>query len=369
MAKSNFVLAVIKIIAVIGFIIFGIIVNAGGVPSDNRGYIGFRYWDSSNGDGNRAFRNSFKGFCSVFVVAALSFAGTELVGLAAAEAEDPRKSLPKATRQVFWRICGFYVLSLLIVRIIVPNNSDDLRGSSGCQHQSLALCPRHRIRQRQWPPKRLQRRHHHRRHLGRQLIHLRQHAHHAGPRAPRHAAQVPRIRGQKGSTRVVGAVALLFGMLAFINEADDGGEVFNWLLELSSLSNFFVWGSICLSHMRFRLAWRWAGRSLDALPFRSDMGFWGSALGLFIVCICLVATFYVDLFPIGGDPDAELFFQGYLAAPIAIAFWATWTVYAREWRLWTPLDQIDLDAGRREYVGSTPEPPTNAFRRVLRIIL
>jgi yeast amino acid transporter len=76
-------------------------------------------------------RPGFKGFCSVFVVAAFSFAGTELVGLAAAEAEDPRKSLPKATRQVFWRICGFYIVSLLIVGIIVPNNSDDLRGSSG----------------------------------------------------------------------------------------------------------------------------------------------------------------------------------------------------------------------------------------------
>jgi yeast amino acid transporter len=53
------------------------------------------------------------------VTAAFAFGGTELVGLAAAEAADPRKSLPKATRQVFWRIAGFYVISLLIVGIIV----------------------------------------------------------------------------------------------------------------------------------------------------------------------------------------------------------------------------------------------------------
>lgn len=54
-----------------------------------------------------------------------------MVGLAAAEAADPRKSLPKATKQVFWRITGFYVVSLLIVGIIVPNGSPDLLGSHG----------------------------------------------------------------------------------------------------------------------------------------------------------------------------------------------------------------------------------------------
>jgi amino acid permease len=55
-----------------------------------------------------AFSNGFKGFCSVFVTAAFAFGGTELAGLAAAEAEDPAKTLPKATRQVFWRIFFFY---------------------------------------------------------------------------------------------------------------------------------------------------------------------------------------------------------------------------------------------------------------------
>jgi len=51
-----------------------------------------------------AFHNGFKGLCSVFVTAAFSFAGTELVGLCAAETENPRKTLPTAVKQVFWRI-------------------------------------------------------------------------------------------------------------------------------------------------------------------------------------------------------------------------------------------------------------------------
>jgi len=103
--EVEFVLGLIKVVAVLGFILFGIIVDCGGVPSDDRGYIGFRYWNDGK-NGNVAFRNGFKGFCSVFVNAAFAFGGTELVGLAAAEAADPRKSLPKATKQVFWRIAG-----------------------------------------------------------------------------------------------------------------------------------------------------------------------------------------------------------------------------------------------------------------------
>lgn len=55
----EFVLGIIKIIAVLGFIIFGIIVNCGGVPTDDRGYIGFRYWNDA-ANGNKAFRNGEK---------------------------------------------------------------------------------------------------------------------------------------------------------------------------------------------------------------------------------------------------------------------------------------------------------------------
>lgn len=140
----EFVLAIVKILACLGFIILGIVINCGGVPSDSRGYIGARYWHDPG-----AFRNGFKGFCSVFVTAgkeclqtlyscmlisltvAFSFGGTEMVGLAAAEAENPRKSLPKATKQVFWRIFLFYILNVFIMGLLVPSDSDVLLGASG----------------------------------------------------------------------------------------------------------------------------------------------------------------------------------------------------------------------------------------------
>ena len=88
--EVEFVLSMIKILACTGFIILGIIINCGGVPTDDRGYIGARYWHDPG-----AFRHGFKGFCSVFVTASFAFGGTELSGLAAAEASNPLKSIPQ----------------------------------------------------------------------------------------------------------------------------------------------------------------------------------------------------------------------------------------------------------------------------------
>jgi yeast amino acid transporter len=42
--EVEFALSLLKVIACTGFMIFGIIVDCGGVPSDDRGYIGARYW-------------------------------------------------------------------------------------------------------------------------------------------------------------------------------------------------------------------------------------------------------------------------------------------------------------------------------------
>lgn len=81
--EAEFVFAIIKVTAIVGFIILGVILDCGGGP--NGTYLGGHYWHTPG-----AFHNGFKGLCSVFVSAAFAFAGTELVGLAAAETENPR---------------------------------------------------------------------------------------------------------------------------------------------------------------------------------------------------------------------------------------------------------------------------------------
>ena len=119
--EVEFVLSIIKIAAVIGFIIYAIILDTGGVPprpEHPNPYLGAKYWHDPG-----AFKNGFLGFCGVFTTASFAYSGTELVGLAAAEAENPLRDVPRAAKQVLWRIAIFYVLSLFLLGLVVPSDA------------------------------------------------------------------------------------------------------------------------------------------------------------------------------------------------------------------------------------------------------
>ncbi|KAF2018002.1 amino acid transporter-like protein [Aaosphaeria arxii CBS 175.79] len=348
--EVEFILSMIKIIACTGFIIFGIIVNCGGVPTDNRGYIGAAYWHAPE----HAFRNGFKGFCSVFVTASFAFGGTELTGLAAAEAADPVKQIPKATKQVFWRITFFYVVNLFILGLIVPSSSEFLLESSGANTKASPFVVAIQMAGVKGLPSVFNAV------ITVAVISVANSATYASTRTLQAMAtqgMAPKILAyvdKKGRPIPTIILQLIFGLLAFINEATETGSViFGWLLALSGIANFFVYGSICLAHIRFRMAWAFRGHTVEELPYRAAFGVWGSYIGVFMNIMCLIAQFYVALWPVGGEPDAEAFFSAYLALPLIILLYAIWKVYS--WRaipshrpLFVKIADIDVYEGLRD---------------------
>ena len=107
-ADEEFWSSILKLAAIIIFMIIGIVLCCGGGPAGGK-YD--EYWGARTFYSTGAFANGFKGVCSVFVTAAFEFSGTELIGLAAAEAENPVKALPGAIKQVFFE--SFFFTSLL----------------------------------------------------------------------------------------------------------------------------------------------------------------------------------------------------------------------------------------------------------------
>ena len=325
----------------------------------------------------------------MFVTAAFAFGGTELVGLAAAEAADPRKSLPTATKQVFWRITGFYVISLFIVGLIVPANDKDLLGSSGANTKASPFVLAIELAGVKGLPSVFNAV------ITISVLSVANSCTFGSTRTMQ--ALAARGMGPKFLTYIDSkgrpiwcvVVQLLFGLLAFINEASAGSDFFAWLLSLSGLSYFFVWGSTCLAHIRFRAGWKAQGHSLDELPFQAQFGVIGSWIGFFLNCIALIATFYVALFvsyslniaskgytqlltrflqPVHGDPDPTAFFQEYLAGPIVIALYLFWKVFSRfkggffvrahEMDLLTGLRTFDLDPvddARKKSISNLPK--------------
>jgi len=269
---------------VVIFLIIAFILVLGGGPSNG---IYTEYWGARNWYDPGAFQNGFKGFCAVFVTAAFSFSGTELVGLAAAEAQNPVKALPGAVKQVFWRITVFYILGLFFVGLLV--RSDDQRllggvedgaspfviaaknaGLIGFDHFMNVIILVSVMS------------------LGVSCVY-------GGSRTLTALAQegyAPKIFtyvDKAGRPLPSVGVILACGALGYMTLNTKGEEVFNWLLALSGISALFTWGSVCVAHIRFRAAWKHQGHTLDEIPFKAVFGVTGSWIGL-ILCFVVLAA-------------------------------------------------------------------------------
>jgi aromatic amino acid transport protein AroP len=64
--------------------------------------------------------NGWHGVIMSLAIIMFSFGGLELVGITAAEADDPRKSIPRAVNQVIYRILIFYIGALAILLMLFP---------------------------------------------------------------------------------------------------------------------------------------------------------------------------------------------------------------------------------------------------------
>lgn len=119
--ETEFWFSIIKVVAIIAMILFGTYLllsgNAGEQASINNltndgGFFPKGWLTMENG--------AYQGLLAALVMIMFSFGGLELVGITAAEAENPERNIPKATNQVLWRILIFYIGSLIILFSLMP---------------------------------------------------------------------------------------------------------------------------------------------------------------------------------------------------------------------------------------------------------
>ncbi|KAM0159012.1 hypothetical protein ACHAPC_007539 [Botrytis cinerea] len=121
-----------KIALIIGLIIAGLVVDLGGGPKGER--LGFTYWKSPGAFNEYLVSGNtgrFLAFWSSLISAAFSYGNVQVVALSGTETGNPRKIIPEATKKTFFRVFFFYVLSILIVGMIVPYDSEALSVSTG----------------------------------------------------------------------------------------------------------------------------------------------------------------------------------------------------------------------------------------------
>ncbi|WDK20752.1 amino acid permease [Colletotrichum graminicola] len=340
-----------KALAVTVFIFVAIFIITGAVPSDPR-YVhgtGAKFWHDPG-----AVSNGFSGFLMVFRVAGMSYGGTELLGMTAAECKNPQKALPLATKVVFARIFFFYIVSLLLLGFVVPSNHPGLASTGhGAKYSPFTLAAElANIR-----------------HLPSffnalivvAIVSMANTSIFAASRA--FQALCERGMGPRwGATVKWGVpvyaffVTFVFGLLAFVNLAPGGGAIFDWLLSLSGASNYYTWASICVSHIRFRKAWAAQGHDHKTLLWNSPFGVWGAWLGVAICVVGLFANVLTAIWPVENH-DAQAIIRDNIGTAIPVVLYSgyrLWQFMIKKLKqpVLIPLDQVDVRTGIRLYMDS-----------------
>ncbi|KAG0042429.1 hypothetical protein BGZ83_000468, partial [Gryganskiella cystojenkinii] len=343
--ETEYWLSLIKVLAVVVFIIVGFLYIGGAVGKNNA--IPGAPKPGPEIFNMDPFHGGFGALFSIFLNAGFSFQGAELVGIAAGETKNPRKNVPRAIKQVFWRILIFYVLTLLVIGLCIPWNDDALANEKG----DIKSSPFTRVFVQAGIS------------AGGDVMNAvilvavlsaGNSGLYASSRALHTLSQegnAPKFFGYVNRYGVpvycVLATALV-GCLAFIVSLPQigQGEAYNWLLALASTTGFIAWLGIAFCHLRFRMAYKAQGRSLSDLPFVSRLYPFGPIYTIFVCMVILLGQGYTALSPF----SLKSFLSAYVTLPFIVIlyfgnkFWAKTKILK--------LVDVDLDTGR-SYIDMT----------------
>lgn len=393
------------VIIVIGYIFFLSLNNGDVGPLHDR--VGFRYWDSSKSeplldriygpfrpfyvlnievgkDNSIEVTDSIGGNLGRFLQlwyaicnSIFSYVGTEVVFMTSGEVRNPRKALPAAAKVIFFRVMIFFVFAIFVVginlytgdtrlmglskeRLMAGTNTVYNTGLGGCVTghtswdnsgdnsnsspwiialQSARLCTVASI-------------------VNSFAIfftltsgvaHL-----YAGSRTLYGLGTQHKLFKPFTKCSIVGVpyvsilFTALFALLAFLNLSQGSSEVFDWLSNLCASSVVLLWAAVCLAFIRFYNALKLRSdirsRSDVLYPYRSLFQPYTAYFGLISSCI-IELLLGLPLF-LHGTWNTRTFISTYITL---IAFVVFYTVHKLIWRnSLVPLDQIDLDTGRKE---------------------
>jgi amino acid transporter len=141
----------------------------------------------------------------------------------------------------------------------------------------------------------------------------------------------------------------LFGAISMMNISTGGGQAYSYIVNLSGVSTFLVWGSISFTHIRFRKAWSAQGRTKDMLPFKSLAFPWIAYFGLAANIFLALVQGWTTLSPF----DAGTFVDAYILLPIFGIIFVGYKFWFKT-RFWRS-HEIDLDSGMRKDMDTKDE--------------
>jgi amino acid transporter len=250
--------------------------------------------------------------------------GTELCAIGAGESTNPRKTMPQAIRRTFWSIFTLFVVTIFFVGILLPYNNPDIAvgdtnaGSSpivvaiklagvsalpDIMNAILLTVVLSAASSNVYSGSRI-------------LVGLAEE--HCGPAFLKRTTK-------RGVPYFATAITAAMGLLAFLNLSSNGGEVFNWLLNIISVAGFIAWSCICYCHIAFMRALKAQNMDRDTLPFKSWGGKYLAMYGLGFCGIITLTQGFTAFVPW----DVKSFFIAYISLILFAVLYAGHKIVTR----------------------------------------
>lgn len=320
----------IKVTTIIIFIVVGILMIIGVFNGKAIGFHNMTIKDAP-------FSGGFLATLSIFLAAGFSFQGTEIVGVAAGESENPSKTVPKAVRTIFWRILLFYVLAILVIGLIIPYTNNSLESSSILVSPFTLVFKKAGLAFAASVMNAV---------ILTAVLSAGNSSLYASTRmlyAMAKDGQAPKFLAKLNKRGIpIGALlaTTFVGMLAFLASIFGDGAIYIWLLNASGVTGFIFWLGIAMSHYRFRKAFVAQGHSLDELPYKAK---WYPFGPIFAIVVCLVVILAQDYQAFLSDHiDWMSLVVAYLGIPLFVVMWLGYK-FVKKTKV-VPLHECKIDA-------------------------
>ena len=358
--EFEFWIASIKVISIVGFLIYCLCIVCGAGAT---GPVGFRYWKNPGAFGDGIISSNvntarFFGWFSSLINAAFTYQGTELVGITAGEAANPRRAVPRAINKVLFRIIFFYVLSLLFIGLLVPYNDPKLTSTTHYISSSPFLIAIENAGTKVLPDifNAI---------ILTTIISAANSNVYVGSRimfslsknglAPRFLSRT----SKKGVPYMSVLFTVLFGALAYMNVSVGGQNAFDWLLNITAVAGFFSWLFISLSHIRFMQCLKSRGLSRDHLPYKAK---WMPGLAYYATFFMILIITFQGFTAFAPHFSGLDFLAAYISVALFVVVWIGFQIYFRCRFIWR-LDDVDIDTDRREIEDITWEEEDESAKK------
>ncbi|MEH7116469.1 amino acid permease [Neobacillus vireti] len=329
--ESEFWFSIIKVATILIFIVVGLLMIFGIMNGHTGGFKNFT-------KGEAPFKGGLLSIFSVFMVVGFAFQGTEMVGVAAGESENPEKNIPKAIKQIFWRILLFYVLAIFVIGCLISYKDPNLLSSD---LENIAMSP---------------------------FTLVFKHAGLAFAAAAMNAVILTAVLSAGNSCLYVGSRILwvlaeegkapaflkkvnkggvpvnalclttFVGMLCFLTSLFGDGTVYSWLLNAAGLAGYISWLSISVTHYRFRKAFIAQGRDFKDLPYVAKWFPLGPVLATALCLVAMLGTNYQAF--IGDKIDWYGILVSYIGLPLFLFGYFSYKIVKKSKMV--PLQEADF---------------------------